>query len=352
MSGLDEDRAELIGMIRESAGAVVGDGELTRVRALRYQEPGFGLDSWETMAELGWIGLRVGEADGGGGLGALEACVLHEELGKGLTPEPLVAAQLAAVLLAATGGRTELAELLTGEQLAVVAWQARAGTLELADALDQPRVFTPAADAAKRLLLPVCDGVAFELHAFEAGEIRLEPLALRDGGFAFTVLAEPGGGRRIGEADADILRAALDEAALSTAAYLLGVGGRALDLTLAYLRERRQFDRPLGAFQALQHRCADMRIQLALAEASIYGAAEELDAGASSPRRQSLVSRAKARAADAALLITREAVQMHGAIGYTDEHDIGLFARKAMVAANQFGGAIAHRARFATGSED
>ncbi len=139
---------------------------------------------------------------------------------------------------------------------------------------------------------------------------------------------------------------ALDEAALGTAAYLLGVAERAFEITLDYLKQRRQFGQVLASFQALQHRAADMKIQLTLTRASVEGAALELDAGVAPARRAAVVSRAKARAADTAILVGREAIQMHGAIGYADECDIGLFTRKAMTVANEFGSAMAHRRRF------
>ena len=149
------------------------------------------------------------------------------------------------------------------------------------------------------------------------------------------------------------LDAALDEAALATSAYLLGVMQRAFEITLDYLRIRRQFDRPIGSFQALQHRCADMKIQIELTRASVASAAMALDAVQHDPSagadiRRAKVSAAKARASDAAMLVTREAIQMHGAIGYTDEADIGLFLRKSMTLAGLYGSAAVHRRRYAS----
>jgi alkylation response protein AidB-like acyl-CoA dehydrogenase len=129
---------------------------------------------------------------------------------------------------------------------------------------------------------------------------------------------------------------------------------RAFSMTLDYLRTRQQFGRPIGSFQGLQHRAVDLKIQVALTRASVESAAATLDslpADAVAPR-QAAVSRAKARAAQAALLVARQAVQLHGAIGYTDEYDVGLFLRKAMVTANQFGSAALHRRRFAVTAPD
>jgi alkylation response protein AidB-like acyl-CoA dehydrogenase len=117
--------------------------------------------------------------------------------------------------------------------------------------------------------------------------------------------------------------------------------------TLDYLRTRKQFGRAIGSFQALQHRAADLQVQIALTRASVESAAVTLDAGAAASVRRAAVSRAKARASDAAMLVTRQAIQLHGGIGYTDEYDVGLYLRKAMVLANLYGSSSVHRARYA-----
>ena len=122
---------------------------------------------------------------------------------------------------------------------------------------------------------------------------------------------------------------------------------QAFRLTLEFLKTRHQFGKPIGSFQALQHRAADLKLQQELTRASIAAAASTLDGVAARPARQAAVSRAKARAATAAMLVTRQAVQLHGGVGYTDEYDVGLYLRRSMVLSNQFGSATAHRARFA-----
>ena len=154
--------------------------------------------------------------------------------------------------------------------------------------------------------------------------------------------------RRAAQPIAGDLAEAIEEATLATAAYLLGVIERAFAMTLAYLKTRQQFGKPIGSFQALAHRAADLKIQVALTRASVEAAA--VDAryfGGGRRSGSAAVSRAKARASDAAMRVTREAIQMHGGIGYTDEYDVGLYLRKAMVLANLFGSAALHRARYA-----
>ncbi|MGH7071448.1 MAG: acyl-CoA dehydrogenase family protein, partial [Acetobacteraceae bacterium] len=139
----------------------------------------------------------------------------------------------------------------------------------------------------------------------------------------------------------------LEEAILATAAYLLGLSRSAFAITLDYMATRAQFGRPIAAFQALRHRVADLKIQWELMRASIRAAAATLDRETNLALGRAAVSRAKARAADASLLITRQAIQLHGGIGYTDEADIGLFLRKAMVQINLYGSAALHRSRYA-----
>jgi alkylation response protein AidB-like acyl-CoA dehydrogenase len=131
------------------------------------------------------------------------------------------------------------------------------------------------------------------------------------------------------------------------AAELRGVMTRALEMSLDYLRTRVQFGKPIGAFQALQHRAADLYVQQQLAAAVLDEALRALDAGAAPRARAMQASRAKARCADAASRITREAIQLHGAIGFTDEYDAGLYLKRALVVSAWLGGPTYHRRRYA-----
>lgn len=347
------DGPGFVRMIRDSAAAVAPRGAgLGRVRALRYTSPGFDRAVWREMAELGWIGLRLPEAAGGAGMGMAESVALQEELGAGLVPEPLAAATLAATVLAGTGEADLLRRLLCGDALVAVAWQSAPDGTGLADDPGRRRVQVPMGGAADPILLPLWDGGGTRLLLLRAEEVGCTPVARQDGTLVCTLDIPDGAGRVVAEDVGPLLDRALDEAALGTAAFLLGLADQAFAMTLDYLGQRRQFGQPLAAFQALQHRAADMKIQLTLARASVEGAAAELDAGAPPRRRAAAVSRAKARAADTAMLVGREAVQLHGAIGYADEHDIGLFTRKAMAVANDYGSALAHRRRFAALDDD
>ena len=345
MSG--EDRADSIRMIRESAAAVAPrGGALARVRTLRFADPGFDRDVWRQMCDMGWAGLRVPEAEGGAGFGMQEYCALAEELGAGLVPEPLIPCVLTASVLQ---GNT-LASLLAGQRVILPAWQERANTLEhepettlRGGVVSGRKDFVHMATGADAFLVSAREGLAVVER--DAPGASLDIARAQDGGHFGTLTLVNAPATQV---PGRLEPAALDEAALATAAYLLGVMDRAFAMTLDYLKTRRQFGRVIGSFQALQHRAADVKIALELTRASVHSAAATLDdASSNAAEKQAAVSRAKARASEAALLVTRQAIQLHGGIGYTDEYDVGLFLRKAMVLANLYGSAALHRARFA-----
>lgn len=344
------EQEENLRMLRDSAAAVAPrDGGLKRIRALRFQVPGFDRAVWRQICEMGWVGLRLPEADGGAGLGMTEFCAIAEELAGGLVPEPLVACASAAKVLRGD----HLASVLAGEQVVIPAWQERADTLETGmettvrdGRVTGRKMFVAMAAEADAFLVGGQGGLAI-VAPHDAG-VHVDLAQTQDGGHVGTLT--------LVDAPAEMVRGdlheAIEEATLLTAASLLGVMERSFALTLDYLRTRKQFGRPIGSFQALQHRCADLSLQIALTRASVGSAATLIDIGAPMVDRQAAISRAKVRASGAALLVTREGIQMHGGIGYTDEYDVGLYLRKAMVLSNMFGSARLHRARFAaTASE-
>ena len=342
-----DDRAESIRMIRDSAAAVAPPGgDLKRVRGLRFADPGFDRETLRQTGEMGWIGLRVPEERGGAGLGMGEACALAEALGAGLAPEPLIPCALSAGLLAALGGVGPLDRVLAGEAVVLTAWQERADTLDAPGTADAPRRFVPMASGADAFLVPVREGGKLALYAQPASGADVAIERTQDGGNLGTLRPNPGNAERLADDAEAALAAALDEAAVATAAYLLGAMDRAFSMTVDYMKTRQQFGRPIGSFQALQHRAADLSMQIALTRASVEAAAASLDAGAKGDTRRAVVSRAKARAAEASMLVTRGCVQLSGGIGYTDDYDVGLYLRKAMVLANQYGSAALHRRRF------
>ncbi|MDN5926795.1 MAG: acyl-CoA/acyl-ACP dehydrogenase [Hyphomicrobiales bacterium] len=344
----DDEVGENIRMIVDSARSVVPpDGDLSRIRSLRFEARGFDPSIYRTMAEMGWLALRLPDEAGGLGLGMREYCALAEVLGAGLTPEPLISAALACRLL----GCSVPKNVLAGERVVLAAWQdgpsdlqwRRGVTLDEGTATGGKQ-FVPMAAGAGAFAIPTQDGVAV-VDAAAAG-LELDLRATQDGGQAGQLrLSATAIELTVRPADVD---AALDEATLATAAYLLGLAGRAFEITREYLVVRKQFGHPIGSFQALQHRAADMKIQIELTRASVAAAAAAFDGEADPRMRPVRASQAKARASETALLVAREAIQMHGAIGYTDECDIGLYVRKAMTVANTFGTAACHRRRYAS----
>ena len=347
MSQATDDRTESIRMIRDSAGAVAPrGGDTKRVRAQRFASPGFDRAVFAQMGELGWIGLAVGEDAGGTGLGMSEAVALAEEIGASLAPEPLVPAMLSARLLAAAEDQALLAPLLAGGKVVLAAWQEQADSLAFPGTPDAPRVFVPMAAGADAFLLPVREGNRIALYAQDAAGADVTLEKAMDGGNIGTLRPDLARAGRVADDIGAVLEQALDEAALATSGLMLGLMERAFEMTLAYLRTRQQFGRIIGTFQSLQHRAADLKIHISLTRAAVESAAAVLDSGATGALRQAAVSKAKHRAAESGMLVLRQCIQLHGGIGYTDEYDVGLFLRRGMVIANQYGSATLHRRRF------
>lgn len=353
---MDSARQEAIAAIRESAAAVVPPGAgLGRVRALRFTPPGFDRAVLGTMAEMGWLGLLLDEAKGGAGLGLAELCALAEALGRGCVPEPFVPVAAMVLPVLADAGHPDLAAALAGTRLVLPAFQEKPNTLDATAItttaegmnLSGQKRFVAGAAGADAFLVSARAGGKIGLFLVEAAAARITLEGTVDGGGFGTLELDAAPAQPVQEDAAVAIARALDRAALATAAELLGVAEAAFAMTLEYLRTRTQFGRAIGSFQALQHRAADLSIQLALARASIGAAVAAVEAGAQGTRRAAAVSQAKARATEAAQLVTRQAIQLHGGIGYTDEHDIGLYLKRAMVLGALYGNAPLHRARFA-----
>lgn len=341
-----EEREERVRMIRDSAASMVArHGGVRRAREVRYGDAGMDRDVWRDICEAGLLGLRIAEARGGSGLGMVESVALQEELGRHLVPEPLLDAALVAELLDGEEGDA----LLAGERLTLPAGLGgRAGAglprvesgglvgevagVMLARAADDFLVATD--DGALALVDAGAEGLTIDAELLQDGS-HLGRLKLRGAPLR----------RRLG---GDGVACARDAAALGCAAYLVGVMQGAFDLTLDYLKVRRQFGRHIGGFQGLQHRAVDMKIQMELARAMVQAAASAMDRGLDGALVARRIATARVKASTAALTVTREAIQMHGGIGYTDEADVGLYLRKVMTLLNRFGSVDEHRRRYAS----
>jgi alkylation response protein AidB-like acyl-CoA dehydrogenase len=342
---MTEDRDEGVRMIRDSAAGIAPrTGDFRRIRALRFTEPGFDRAVFREMGQMGWLGLMIPEDAGGSGLGLREFCALTEELGASLIPEPLIGAAMAARLLP----ETHLADVLTGDRIVLPAWQegphsldvAAGGTSVSGGKVSGKKLFVAMGAGADAFLVTTTDGLALVERA--APGVHVELTQTQDGG-NFGTLTLVDAPAEIFPGDASD---ALETAVLASSAYLLGCMDRVFGVTLEYLKTREQFGRKIGSFQALQHRSADLRIQVSLTRAVVEAAAATYDSATDPAVRKAAVSRAKARASDAASVVTRGCIQLHGGIGYTDAADPGLFLRKMMVLAPSYGSAALHRARF------
>jgi alkylation response protein AidB-like acyl-CoA dehydrogenase len=316
---------------------------------------------WREMGRLGWLGLLVPEADGGSGMGARFGAEVLKELGRVLAPEPLVpVAWLAATVL--SGRSDDLSALASGERLFAVAYlepgsrfgmeqtPERVATRFQGGALSGEKRQVLGAGEADTLLVSARgdDGqVALYAVARDAAGVSLEPQQLLDLRDAQVVKLAGAKAERV--AGTDALARAFDVATIGLSAEMLGSMQAAFDMTVEYLRTRVQFNVPIGSFQALQHRAARLYVEIELARSAVESATEALDGdeGKNARALARVASVAKAKCSEAFLAVALEAVQMHGGIGMTDEHDIGLFLKRARVAEMTFGDAAYHRDRFA-----
>lgn len=345
--------------------------DLARVRRLRGTSAEYDRTVWKKMAELGWLGILVPERYGGLGLGLAEMAIVARGLARALVPEPLAAtAVLAATALAAAENEAlkdeRLPQLVAGELLPALAWQEQAGGLDCTAIETRATPFEGGfkLNGMKRFIAGAAQADAFLVSARGTGgvlllwlpreaagaQLELEPLA---DGRSFgrlrldDALVPKSGVAASGAAAVEALGRAFDHACAIAAAELAGVMDRALEMSLDYLKTREQFGRPIGAFQALQHRAVDVYIHRELATAVLDETLATLDRDPAAAARAAAASRVKARCADAAARITREAIQFHGAIGFTDEFDVGLYLKRALVLTAWLGGPSWHRRRYA-----
>src|SRR4029450_13392963 len=290
---------------------------LEQSRRVMEQDPrGFEAPQWRQLAERGYVGLVVPGDRGGQGLGAIELAIVAEEAGRVCLPGPLLDGMLGAALLAAAGGQDELlAQVCNGHKLVPTPRRDApfTGTGETATSFADGRLrgtkyFVPFAAAADALCAPTPQGVALVQAPFDVTPTPTIDVAQRFGSVTFdhaaTLVGSP-----------SLLEGVDRLGAVGASALLLGIMQRCLEMTLGYVNTRAAFNRPIGAFQALQHRLANMLLRVESTRSAVYRAAWCLDAGdADAPLA---CATAKAYAGDAARLVCGETIQMHGRIGFT-----------------------------------
>ena len=299
-----------------------------KVRELAESDSPYDDDLWRQMCELGWPGIAIAEEHGGLGLGTVELVILQEELGYALAPSPFIANAFAGALITVAGSDEQRARWLPG----IASGEQRGAAAMTAE--DEPIV--GAAGGASILVLNDGDGG----RLVEPADARLERLDLIDTTRAYFRVSADGGEPMPGE-----IAPAVDRGAVAAAAELVGIGQRALDMSVAYAKEREQFGRPIGAYQAVSHRLAGMLWDVEEARSLTYYAAWAADA---EPESLPLAaSMAKARASDAANSVTHNAIQTLGGIGFTWEHDVHFLLKRARVVSRLLGTAREHRERVA-----
>jgi alkylation response protein AidB-like acyl-CoA dehydrogenase len=334
-----------------------------RIRELAESEHGFEQSDWEEMAELGWPGLALPEEWGGQGLGVVDLSVLFEEMGYALAPSPLLSNTVVGLALSLCGSDDQrerfLRPLAAGEKRGAPAlWDAGSAatpgsfTMEVqADGdgvvLDGEKVLVPDAGAADFFLVATADG---RRHLVERGAegvvVTAEPsidLTRRLHSVRFDGVRVPAEDTMPAE-EAEYLPVFF-RLCVALAAESTGIAQRTMEMAVSYAKDRQQFGRPIGAYQAVSHRCAQMLLETENSRSAVYGAAWAADA---EPESLPLAaSMAKAYASDAGWRVPDASIQVHGGIGFTWEHDLHFFLKRGKANAAMFGDAKWHRARVA-----
>jgi alkylation response protein AidB-like acyl-CoA dehydrogenase len=334
---LSEDQLAL----RDAARGLLEDlSSPTRVRTVVDRGGGYDEGLWKAMAAQGWMGVEVPEAQGGLGLGTVEAAVLLEEVGRHLAPAPFLSSLLAvgALARAASSGVTWaqgwVDRLVVGESIGTVAWTPSA-----------PVLFAPSADVIVACTeeddgTPVLVGVEVTPGSRPEAQPAMD-LTRELGWVDLGATSSPT--VRLGGVEA--VAAMFDRGAAGHSAEMLGGAGRALELAVEYAKDRVQFGRPIGSFQAVKHRCADMLVDVEGMRSSVYHAAWCISAG--DPDASVAASTAKVWCSDAAPRVMASCLQVHGGVGFTWEHDVHLFLKRSQLDQVSFGDATFHRERLA-----
>ncbi len=362
-------------MVRDAASSYCSrDPELRRVRALRGMTPSHDQQAWKELSAMGWLGARLPESLGGMALTNAQWALLLEQFGRSLAPEPLTATAVlaAGVLLGGDNAALKdrwLPRLAAGEWLPAVAWQERAGPQSERRAgasatratdraggwtLNGGKCVVAAGECADAFIVSAqsSGGLGLYLVQRDAPGLTVKTRTRVDGGtWGDLVLKDVAVGFDDLVASpavaTDTLERVLDEGRFALSAELLGLMARALELSVDYIRTREQFGKKIGSFQALQHRAVDLFVLVELSRAVLRQTAQRLDEpDIDAVVRARAVSQAKARCADAALKVVKGCIQLHGGIGYTDECNIGLFLKRAMVLSAWLGDSAMHRRRY------
>ncbi|MEA1652877.1 acyl-CoA dehydrogenase family protein [Nitrospirillum sp. BR 11164] len=353
---------DIIAELTAGAQRLVADGSgPAGVRSRRGSVPGYDPVHLALLTELGWLGILVPEDDGGIGLGLAEMAAVVRELEKGLMGDPLLPFAVLGARALVHGDGPARAALLpqvpTGACLPALAldlnctrpsvaaaasaggWRLSGHATSVAGGVSATHVLVPAAapDGVRLFAVPADKAGVTGTHLWRADDTPLGQVTLAD-----VVVSPQDVAATPATAEAAIARA-LDETRIVAAAGLLGLSERMLAMTLDYMGIRKQYDQLIGSFQALQHKAVDLYIDKERAIAALqFGLSTSGD-----PATLPLAAvRAKGRCSDTACRVARDAIQLHGAIGFTDEHDLGLYVKRALTLSAWLGNAGDQRRRF------
>ena len=345
-------------LLRESARTLFERaGGSGRARKLRDAGGSFDPKMVRELAEAGVFGVAVPEEQGGLGMGLAAGGVIAEEAGRVIAPEPVVLTigLSLGLLRRLCPEHPKMAQLIGGEVSLAVAWQERGpggapadATCRYADGrLTGNKAWVVSATGSRGFLVVAEQdgGPVLVLAEATADGVVIDKRAQADGSslgelsFSGTPAAELASGDAV---QAALAEAVADATALA-AAELVGLSECAFEITLEYIKTREQFDKPIGSFQVIQHRAVDLNVMCEVAQAGVREVLALMDSETDPKVRAQLASRAKARAVTAGKRITRDAIQLHGAVGYTDEFDIGLYLNRALVLSAWLGDDAYHR---------
>jgi alkylation response protein AidB-like acyl-CoA dehydrogenase len=345
-------------LLRDSAAKFIAAAGPKVARGFRQHDPSFAPARLRQAGELGWLGSLVPVSANGLGLGVTELALVLEQAGRGLVCEPIGLATISAAALGQSGKPHPMLEpAMAGEALVVPALQERHD----ADPLT-PRTEAAGKDGALRLTgqkIFVCaDGADGFLVSASGRDGAVLGFVSRDAPGCTLAATQTVEGRKLAtlslaNTPADLVaphpssRNAVDAlynlALVALSAELLGVMEQAQAVTLDYLRIRKQFGKLIGSFQALQHQAANIYIRTEATRSLVFQVAANSEPFHIDP---ALAIAAKAKASEDAMFVTEACIQLHGAIGFTDEHDIGLYLKRAMLLSSLFGNAAAQRRRY------
>lgn len=364
---LNEDQQ----MLQDSAADFMkGEGDVAHFREFRDKncKDGFSHDLWKKFAEMGFTGILIPEDEGGLGLGHVEAGVVLEQIGRNLTPSPFLTSAVAGVEALNAGGQTlrdkYFPGILSGDSVLAVAVDEgakhRPDQISMAATregngfkLDGKKQFVVQGGSADTLIVAARtsgsagDDKGLTLFAVDTNSAGLSRDNVRLVDSAVAAHVEFDGvivdaDAVIGEVDEGdaVLQRMLNAGRAGSAAETVGVGAGSMDITVEYVKGRKQFDKIIGTFQALQHRLSHLYSEMEVARATVLKAQQMLDDG--SDKAELMISVAKAKAGKAAALSVKEGVQMHGGVGMTDEYDIGLYMKRDRALAEFMGDANYH----------